>query len=513
MRTSNLHSRTISASSYNSITILEKSLLNTEPPIQISNEPPLLQEELPPIEKVDTYNILVNLLPNIFNQLMHFMVNIIFGHFLGSVNDIPLLNGVNFGIIYNNIFLYFISFGIVQGMAVFCPNSFSQKNFLLIGIQTNHVRIIVMGIFIVFFFITFFFGKHLLIFLSGSNDHFIDIAYTYVLFSEIGNFFEMYFEIHCKYCESQLFYKPIVHTLVISIVANFILCFFFISYFNWGAIGAAMAFNLTNMLKFLYVYFAVEYINPYPLSNFWFKKEILDFTIFKEVFKICFMSMLITYSEYLGYALSNIFSVRLSQLSYATYNVIGNVYLITYPISLGVNNTVTILTSYFFGLKQKNNIVKSMLYIIFYSFLMNVPIWGIFTFFRKGMTRFFSESKEIYEKNDLLSLYIINSCTQIFDTLQNALQGQLRGIEILDILSYGTFIIFLIGMPSFNYFFAFTCGWDVKGVFASELVSYFLMFALLFYWLMYRIDLDKICAEEEEKEEDTNKIEMKEISN
>ena len=72
MRTSNLHSRTISASSYNSITILEKSLLNTEPPIQISNEPPLLQEELPPIEKVDTYNILVNLLPNIFNQLMHF---------------------------------------------------------------------------------------------------------------------------------------------------------------------------------------------------------------------------------------------------------------------------------------------------------------------------------------------------------------------------------------------------------------------------------------------------------
>ena len=30
MRTSNLHSRTISASSYNSITILEKSLLNTE---------------------------------------------------------------------------------------------------------------------------------------------------------------------------------------------------------------------------------------------------------------------------------------------------------------------------------------------------------------------------------------------------------------------------------------------------------------------------------------------------
>ena len=131
-----------------------------------------------------------------------------------------------------------------------------------------------------------------------------------------------------------------------------------------------MAFNLTNMLKFLYVYFAVEYINPYPLSNFWFKKEILDFTIFKEVFKICFMSMLITYSEYLGYALSNIFSVRLSQLSYATYNVIGNVYLITYPISLGVNNTVTILTSYFFGLKQKNNIVKLTLYIIFYSFLM-----------------------------------------------------------------------------------------------------------------------------------------------
>ena len=495
MRHSSIQSRNHSKISCSSITIVERnsllSILNLNSPspfpenssnlLENPTESPFIQDDNPPIEKVDSYNILLNLLPNIFNQLMHFLVNIIFGHFLGSVNDIPLLNGVNFGIIYNNIFLYFISFGIVQGMAVFCPNSFSQKNYNLIGIQTNLVRIIVLCVFTIFFFITLFFGKSLLCLLSGSNDeHFIDIAYTYVLYSEIGNFFEMYFSIHSKFCESQLFYKPIVHTLIISIIANFIMCFLFISYFHLGERGAALAFDITNILKFIYIFCAVNYVNPYPQSNFWFKKEILDFTIFKEVFKICFMSMLITYSEYLGYALSNIFSVRLSQLSYATYNVIGNVYLITYPISLGVNNTVTILTSYFFGLKQKNNIVKSTLYIIFYSFLMNVPIWGIFTFFRKGMTRFFSESKEIYEKNDLLSLYIINSCTQIFDTLQNALQGQLRGIEILDILSYGTFIIFLIGMPSFNYFFAFTCGWDVKGVFASELVSYFLMFALLF---------------------------------
>ena len=43
------------------------------------------KEEYKPIEKVDTYNIFINLIPNIFNQFMHFLQHIIFGHYLGSV--------------------------------------------------------------------------------------------------------------------------------------------------------------------------------------------------------------------------------------------------------------------------------------------------------------------------------------------------------------------------------------------------------------------------------------------
>ena len=127
------------------------------------------------------------------------------------------------------------------------------------------------------------------------------------------------------------------------------------------------------------------------------------------------------------------------------------------------------------------------------------------------MTKFFSESKEIYESDDLLYIYLINLFTQIFDTLQNAVQGELRGLEILDILSYSTFVIFLIFMPSMTYILAFIFGWDVIGVITSEMLSYFSMFVVLTYWLWYKVDLYKLCNPETLKEDNELKIEMKEI--
>ena len=104
MRHSSIQSRNHSKISCSSITIVERnsllSILNLNSPspfpenssnlLENPTESPFIQDDNPPIEKVDSYNILLNLLPNIFNQLMHFLVNIIFGHFLGSVNDIPL---------------------------------------------------------------------------------------------------------------------------------------------------------------------------------------------------------------------------------------------------------------------------------------------------------------------------------------------------------------------------------------------------------------------------------------
>lgn len=429
---------------------------------------------------------------------MHFLVNIIFTHFLGSTNDITLLTGVNFGITYNNIFLYFICYGIIQGMAVFCPNSFSQRQYTLIGIQTNLVRVIVIVIFCIFICFTWLFGKHVLVLLSGNDTELISVAYRYVIYSIIGNLFEMFFNIHSKYCESHLFYKPIMHTLIISIVGNFICCYVFMKCMRLNEIGAALAYNLTNALKFIYIFIAVEYVNPYPQSNFWFRRDICNITVFKDVFKICIYSMLISYSETLGYCLSNIFSVRLSALSYAKYIVVGNVYLITFCISMGANNTVTILTSYFYGLKQSDNIKKCFYLVVVVTMIMNVPVWTVFIVWYKEMTVFFSESEDVVGSKDLLGLFFISAFTQVFDTLQNEFQAALRGLEILDVLTYAMFAVFLVFMPGMAFVLAFKVGLDVAGILLAELMSYGLMFGLLCYWLCWRVDVEKLCERERE---------------
>ena len=469
------------------------------------------EEEYKPIEKVDAYNIFVNLIPNIFNQFMHFLQHIIFGHYLGSVNDLTLLTSVNLGITYNEIFFYFIGFGIVQGMAVFCPNSFSQKNYILIGIQTNLVRIILTVFFIFYSLITFFLGGYLYNLLGVSIDTEFGIkAYTFSLYTLIGVFLEIHFEVYCKFCESQLFYKPIIHTLIVSIISNLISCYFLIYYLNLGLKGAILSKNIVDILKFIWIHFSVLYYNPYPASNFWFSTNYLNYNYFKEVIKICMLSALVCYSEFIGYSFSKLFAVRLSELSFAKYVVVGNVYLLTYPISLGVNNTMTILVSYFYGLNEPENLYKIIKLVLYYSSLLNIIIWSLFTFFRIPFTRFFTESEEIYLCKELFIYFILNFLTQIFDTLQNGVQGALRGLELLDFLSYIIMPLFLICLPSGIYIFAFKLNYDVSGIFFAEFSVYCLEFFLMLGYLN-RVDVHQLCLAQEEKREKEEKIEMEDM--
>ena len=470
------------------------------------------KEEYKPIEKIDTYNIFINLIPNIFNQFMHFLQTIIFSHYLGSVDDLTLLTSVNLGFTYNEIFFYFIGFGIVQGMAVFCPNSFSQKNYILIGIQTNLVRIILTLLFIFYSLITYFLGSYLYTILGVSIDtEFGMNAYHFSLYTLIGVYFEIHFEVYCKFCESQLFYKPIIHTLIVSIISNLICCYFLIYYFRLGLLGSILCKNIVDILKFIWIHFSVLYYNPYPKSNFWFSKNYLNWEYFKEVLKICFFSALVCYSEFIGFSFSKLFSVRLSELSFAIYVVMNNVYTFTYPISLGVNNTMTILVSYFYGLNEPQNLYLIIKLILFYSTLLNIGLWSLFTLFRISLTRFFTESKEIYLSNQLFDFYIFSFITQIFDTLQNGVQGALRGLELLDFLSYLISPLFLICLPGSIYIFAFKLEYDVIGILLAEMFVYFMEFVVMLTYLN-KVDVTQLCIEQEKKREKEEKIEMEEIN-
>ena len=189
----------------------------------------------------------------------------------------------------------------------------------------------------------------------------------------------------------------------------------------------------------------------------------------------------------------------------------NNVYLITYPVSLGVNNTMTILVSYFFGLNEPQNIYLIIKLILFYSTLLNIGLWSLFTLFRISLTRFFTESKEIYLSNQLFDFYIFSFITQIFDTLQNGVQGALRGLELLDFLSYIIMPLFIVCLPAGNYLFAFKLEYDVIGILLAEMFVYFMEFVVMLTYLN-KVDVTQLCIEQEKKREKEEKIEMEEIN-
>ena len=128
--------------------------------------------------------------------------------------------------------------------------------------------------------------------------------------------------------------------------------------------------------------------------------------------------------------------------------------------------------------------------------IMNVPIWTVFILCYKEMTVFFSESEDVVNSKDLLGLFFISAFTQVFDTLQNEFQAALRGLEILDVLTYAMFSVFLVFMPAMAFVLAFKVGLDVAGILLAELMSYCLMFCVLCYWLCWRVDVEKLCESE-----------------
>ncbi len=100
--------------------------------------------------------------------------------------------------------------------------------------------------------------------------------------------------------------------------------------------------------------------------------------------------------------------------------------------------------------------------------------------------------------------------TQIFDTLQNGVQGALRGLELLDFLSYIIMPLFIICLPSGIYIFAFKLKFDVSGIFLAEVLVYFMEFAFMYIYLN-RVDVPKLCLEQEKKREKEEKIEMEDM--
>ena len=164
------------------------------------------------------------------------------------------------------ILLFYVGYGIVDVIEIICSRSFAKNDFHLIGNQTNQIRFILTFFVWSIILINIFFADKILILIVG-NVNYISESHLYIKIVTPSIFLTLYYEIYSRYFESHLVYKPVMISLLISLIVHPIICWLFISYLDLGIVGAGLCSNITEFLRFTFIFIYSRCCNPFPKSN------------------------------------------------------------------------------------------------------------------------------------------------------------------------------------------------------------------------------------------------------
>jgi MATE family multidrug resistance protein len=443
------------------------------------------------IEDVTIWVIIQNLLPNLSSSAITVFINLVEVHFIGQTADNKLYDGIGLAQVYMNVLIYYIGSGFTETLSIFCPKSFGSGKYKLLGIQTNQIRIIVTAYYLIIVLLNYFLCEIMLKIVIGEVSY-LHITQTYIWCTLPAYFMSLHYDIYCKYSESQLVYKPIMISLIFSIIIHPFLCYFLIIVNEFGVYGAAIASNSTEFLKLVIMMIYFLLINPYPESNFFWDKG-----IFKKFWKITQLSTLtavIFFSEYLGFSISSIFAAKLGELPYAKHIDISNINSINYVLSYAFLNTTAIIIGNYVGQNSPENIKKSVKHIIFLALGFETVIVACFIIYQKKLILFFSENGGVSDAH-LNNLIIIMCIYGALDIFQAILQGILRGLSIIKNVTIYSLTLFLVVQPTLYYVFIYWLGLELEGIWMALVICLIVLNTIYLFFIRFRVNVSTVCSE------------------
>ena len=471
-------------------------------------------EEEEDLKDITIIDFVDNLIPNIGSELIFVFIQLVETHFIGQMKDMKLLDAIGLAQSYNLVLLFFIGYGIIDVMDTICSRSFGKKKFYLLGTQTNQIRIIV-SVYIIFLsFINVFFSSKILVLFVG-NVNYIDDSYLYILLVTPSILMSLHYEIYCAYFLNQLVYKPVLLSLFVALTIHPIVCWLFISYLNMGIVGAAICTNITETVRFIFIAIWANCCNPYPKSNICLDKRV--FNKFGSVFKQSLSSAALFVGESAGYNIVEYITARLGVTSFAQHITLINITMISFALAGGFMNTNAILIGNYAAQNSPSNVKKIIKISFIISLVIFIPIFIIISIFPATFLKFFSESEEIWNSNEIYEIVYIMCISNFFDFQQQNIQGFLRGLGILNITFIVSFISYCIILPGLSYTFGHYLDMKLKGIWLSMLGVNCIV--LIFnYIILQTSNIDKLCEDfededaiEELKDEGQEDLKMKSV--
>ena len=279
---------------------------------------------------------------------------------------------------------------------------------------------------------------------------------------------------------------------VINIVLNYLLIFGSFGFPKLGIVGAAIGtlFSRIIMVYFLWMIFkSKDKFRPY-ITNFNFKK--IEQKISAKLFNLGFPSALQMFFEVGIFTAAIWLSGVLGKNPQAANQIALNLSSMTFMVGIGLSVAAMVRVGNQKGLNDFISLRRIAFSIFFLTFIIEIIFASFFLIFRDWLPTLYIDGDTLININDnkevvliASKLLLVAAFFQIFDGLQVAILGALRGLQDVKIPAFITFISYwIVGFPV-SYYLGLYTSLESVGIWIGLFTGLFVASILLYIRFNY----------------------------
>ena len=279
---------------------------------------------------------------------------------------------------------------------------------------------------------------------------------------------------------------------VINIVLNYLLIFGSFGFPKLGIVGAAIGtlFSRIIMVYFLWMIFkSKDKFRPY-ITNFNFKK--IEQKISAKLFNLGFPSALQMFFEVGIFTAAIWLSGVLGKNPQAANQIALNLSSMTFMVGIGLSVAAMVRVGNQKGLNDFISLRRIAFSIFFLTFIIEIIFASFFLIFRDWLPTLYIDVDTLVNINDnkevvliASKLLLVAAFFQIFDGLQVAILGALRGLQDVKIPAFITFISYwIVGFPV-SYYLGLYTSLESVGIWIGLFTGLFVASILLYIRFNY----------------------------
>ena len=279
---------------------------------------------------------------------------------------------------------------------------------------------------------------------------------------------------------------------IINIVLNYLLIFGSFGFPKLGIVGAAIGtlFSRIIMVYFLWMIFkSKDKFRPY-ITNFNFKK--IEQKISAKLFNLGFPSALQMFFEVGIFTAAIWLSGVLGKNPQAANQIALNLSSMTFMVGIGLSVAAMVRVGNQKGLNDFISLRRIAFSIFFLTFIIEIIFASFFLIFRDWLPTLYIDGDTLVNIDDNKEVVVIASKLllvaaffQIFDGLQVAILGALRGLQDVKIPAFITFISYwIVGFPV-SYYLGLYTSLESIGIWIGLFTGLFVASILLYIRFNY----------------------------